>query len=155
MVLSSMQLQKVSVTLWFRRLQCLVLRSVLSVFINLRSAECVCSYYGLRVCSQTNKLNWKCLTPRYSENWQQNQIESTLLKEKLKQSNVGLSFTSRQQANKGICDETVAITKRIMMRRLKRGSSLWFPFATGPTFTNYCGTRTSTLHTQLLKRKFA
>jgi len=56
MVLSSMQLQKVSVTLWFRRLQCLVLRSVLSVFINLRSAECVCSYYGLRVCSQTNKL---------------------------------------------------------------------------------------------------
>jgi len=59
MVLSSMQLQKVSVTLWFRRLQCLVLRSVLSDFINLRSAECVCSYYGLRVCSQTNKLNVK------------------------------------------------------------------------------------------------
>jgi len=28
----------------------------LSDFINLRSAECVCSYYGLRVCSQTNKL---------------------------------------------------------------------------------------------------
>jgi len=56
MVLSSMLLQKVSVTLWFRRLQCLVLRSVLSVFINLRSAECVCSYYGLRVCSQTNKM---------------------------------------------------------------------------------------------------
>jgi len=52
MVLSSMQLQKVSVTIRFRRLQCLVLRSVLSVFINLRSAECVCSYYG-----QTNKLN--------------------------------------------------------------------------------------------------
>ena len=49
MVLSSMQLQKVSVTIRFRRLQCLVLRSV---FINLRSAECVCSYYG-----QTNKLN--------------------------------------------------------------------------------------------------
>jgi len=22
------------------------------------SAECVCSYYGLRVCSQTNKLNY-------------------------------------------------------------------------------------------------
>jgi len=41
MVLSSMQLQKVSVTLGFRRLQYLVLRSVLSVFINLRSAECV------------------------------------------------------------------------------------------------------------------
>jgi len=58
MVLSSTQLQKVSVTLWFRRLQCLVLRSVLSVFINLRSAECVCSYYGLRICSQTNKLNF-------------------------------------------------------------------------------------------------
>jgi len=43
MVLSSMQLQKVWVTLGFRRLQCLILRSVLSVFINLRSAECVCS----------------------------------------------------------------------------------------------------------------
>ena len=42
MVLPSMQLQKVSVTLCFRRLQCLVLRSVLSVFINVRSAECVC-----------------------------------------------------------------------------------------------------------------
>jgi len=42
MVLSSMQLQRVSVTLWFRWLQCLVLRSVLSDFINLRSAECVC-----------------------------------------------------------------------------------------------------------------
>ena len=27
------------------------LRSVLSVFIDLWSAECVCSYYGLRVCS--------------------------------------------------------------------------------------------------------
>ena len=36
MVLSTMQLQKVSVTLWFRRLQCLVLRFVLSVFIDLR-----------------------------------------------------------------------------------------------------------------------
>ena len=56
MVLSSMQLQKVSVTLWFRRLQCLVLRSVLSVFINLRSAECVYSYYGLRVCYK--QINW-------------------------------------------------------------------------------------------------
>jgi len=55
MVLSSMQLQKVSVTLWFRRLQCLVLRAVLSISIDLRSGECVCSYYGLRVCSQTNK----------------------------------------------------------------------------------------------------
>jgi len=32
-------------------------RIIESVFINLRSAECVCSYYGLRVCSQTNKLN--------------------------------------------------------------------------------------------------
>jgi len=31
----------------------------LSDFINLRSAECVCSYYGLRVCSQTNKLKIK------------------------------------------------------------------------------------------------
>ena len=47
-----------SVTLWLHRVQCLVLRSVLSVFINLRSAECVCTYYGLRVCSQTNKLNY-------------------------------------------------------------------------------------------------
>jgi len=56
MVLSSMQLQKVSVTLWFRRFQCLVLRAVSSVFINLRSAESVCSYYELCVCSQTNKL---------------------------------------------------------------------------------------------------
>jgi len=59
MVLTSMQLQKVSVTLWFRRFQCLVLRSVLSVFIDLRSAECVCSYYGLRVCSWTNKLKFQ------------------------------------------------------------------------------------------------
>ena len=30
---------------------------VLSDFINLRSAECVCSYYGLRVCSQIKKKN--------------------------------------------------------------------------------------------------
>ena len=51
----STQLQKVSVNLSFRRLRCLVLRSVLSVFIDLRCAECVCSYCGLRVCSQTNK----------------------------------------------------------------------------------------------------
>ena len=29
------------------------------MLINLRSAECVCSYYGLRVCSQTNKLNYQ------------------------------------------------------------------------------------------------
>ena len=43
MVLSSMQLQKVSVALWFRRIQRFVLRSLLSVFINLRSLECVCS----------------------------------------------------------------------------------------------------------------
>jgi len=50
-VLSSMQLQEVSVTLWFSRLQCLVLRSVLSVFIDLRCAECVCSCYGIRVWS--------------------------------------------------------------------------------------------------------
>jgi len=61
MFLSSMQLQKVSVTLWFRRLQCLVLRAVLSVCINLRSAECVCSYYGLRASLQTNiKYNILC-----------------------------------------------------------------------------------------------
>jgi len=59
MVLSSMQLQKVSVTLWFRRLQGLVLRSVLSVFLNLRSAECVCSYYGLRDCyKQINQIKY-------------------------------------------------------------------------------------------------
>jgi len=50
MVLSSTQLQKVSATLGFCRLQCLVKRAVLSVFIDLRSAECVCAYYGLRVC---------------------------------------------------------------------------------------------------------
>ena len=57
MVLSSMQLQKVSVTLWFRRLQCLVLRSVLSVFINLRSAECVCSTMDfVSADKQTNKI---------------------------------------------------------------------------------------------------
>ena len=43
--------------MWFRRLQCLVLRAVLSVFIDMRSSECVCSHYGLRACSQTNKLN--------------------------------------------------------------------------------------------------
>jgi len=42
MVRFSMQLQNVSVTLWFRIvLQFLVLRFVLSVFISLRSAECV------------------------------------------------------------------------------------------------------------------
>jgi len=29
-----------------------VTRSVLSVFINKRCAECVCLYYGLRVCGQ-------------------------------------------------------------------------------------------------------
>jgi len=60
----STQLQKVSVTLWFHRLQCLVLRSVLSVFINLHSAECVCLYYGLLVRSQTNKLNQNITWPR-------------------------------------------------------------------------------------------
>jgi len=27
-----------------------MMKLFLSVFINLRSAECVCSYYGLRVC---------------------------------------------------------------------------------------------------------
>jgi len=57
MVLPSTQLQKVSATPWFRRFQCLVKRYVLSVFIDLRCAECVCLYYGLRVCSHTNKLN--------------------------------------------------------------------------------------------------
>ena len=45
MVLSSTQLQKVSVTQWFRRLQCLIKRSVLSVFIDLRTAECVFSLW--------------------------------------------------------------------------------------------------------------
>jgi len=30
---------------------CSLLHSVMSVFTDLRSAECVCSYYGLRVCS--------------------------------------------------------------------------------------------------------
>ena len=47
----------VPVTLWSRRLQCLVLRSVWSVFMNLRYAGCVCLYYGLRAWSQTNKLD--------------------------------------------------------------------------------------------------
>ena len=65
MVLSSMQLQKVSVTLWFRRLHCLVLRGVLSVFIDMRSAESVCSYYGPRVCSQTNKLKFEEISKGY------------------------------------------------------------------------------------------
>jgi len=40
-------------------LQCFVLRAVLSVFIGLRSVECVCSYLGLRVCSQTNNFKLK------------------------------------------------------------------------------------------------
>ena len=60
MVLPSTQLQKVCVTLGFRRLQSLVKRSVLSVFINLRYAECVCLHYGLEVhtnFSQNNFLN--------------------------------------------------------------------------------------------------
>jgi len=53
------KIEKASVTLWFHRLQCLVLRSVLSVIINLRSIVCVCVHtiYGHCVCSQTNKLN--------------------------------------------------------------------------------------------------
>ena len=38
-----------TVCMTFNRLQCLVKRPVLSVFIDLRSAECVCLYYGLRV----------------------------------------------------------------------------------------------------------
>jgi len=68
LVLSSTQLQKVSVTLWFHQLQCLVL---CSVFIDLRSAQCACLSNGLCVGSETNKLNsikskqW--LTPKISE----------------------------------------------------------------------------------------
>jgi len=54
-MLANISVNNVSVTLWFRLLQCLVKRSVLSVFIDLRSAECVCLHYGLRVWSQTNK----------------------------------------------------------------------------------------------------
>jgi len=43
MVLSSMQLQKVSVTLWFRRLQYLVLRSVLfCLFVSTCVLQSVC-----------------------------------------------------------------------------------------------------------------
>jgi len=42
-VLSSTQLQNVSVTLWFRQLQCHVKRSVLSVFIDL-CLQSVCAY---------------------------------------------------------------------------------------------------------------
>jgi len=38
------KIEKASVTLWFHRLQCLVLRSVLSVIINLRSIVCVCVF---------------------------------------------------------------------------------------------------------------
>jgi len=53
MVLSSIQLQKVSVTLLFRRLQCPVLRAVLSVFIDLRSAESVLTLWTS--CLLTNK----------------------------------------------------------------------------------------------------
>jgi len=63
MVLSSMQLQKVSVTLQFRRLQCVVLRAVLTVFIDIRSAECVCSYYGFHICSQIYELNYYFFAP--------------------------------------------------------------------------------------------
>ena len=40
-----------SLRLWLRRLQCLVKRC----FIGLRYPECVCLYYGLRVCSYTHK----------------------------------------------------------------------------------------------------
>jgi len=47
---------KKCLTLWLRWLQCLVKHSVLSVFMDLRYAECVCLYYGLCVCSQTYKL---------------------------------------------------------------------------------------------------
>ena len=54
-------------TLWFRRFQCLVKRSVLSVFINLRSAECVCLYYGLRVWPQINKLNNNIIIKKISQ----------------------------------------------------------------------------------------
>jgi len=53
----STQLQKVSVTLWLQWLQCLVERAVLSIFIDLHYVQCVCLYYGLCVCLQTNKLN--------------------------------------------------------------------------------------------------
>jgi len=61
MVLSSMQLQKVSVTLWFRRLQCLELRSVLSVFIDLRSGECVCVHTMdfISGSKQINEIKWE------------------------------------------------------------------------------------------------
>jgi len=77
MVLSSMQLQKVSVTLWFRRLQCPALHAVLSVFIDLRSAECVCSYYGLRVCSQTNKRKRKITNSPASKLYQAHVLTRT------------------------------------------------------------------------------
>ena len=48
MVLSSMQLQKVSVTLI--PLACATFAFV-CFFFDMRSAECVCSYYGPHVCS--------------------------------------------------------------------------------------------------------
>jgi len=62
--LSSTQLQKVSVTLWFCRLQCFVKRSVLSVFIDLRSAVCVYSMDFMSGWSRATVLscyrNWWC-----------------------------------------------------------------------------------------------
>jgi len=39
-----------------------VKRSVLSVFINQRCAECVCFYYGLGVCGQCDRLRKSCTT---------------------------------------------------------------------------------------------
>ena len=89
MVLPSTQLQKVSVTLWLHRLQCLVKRSALSVFINLRYAECVCLYYWLRVCSQTNKVNYL----NFSVKANQSTVSSILLTKRASSSMVVLLIT--------------------------------------------------------------
>ena len=54
-VLTNNSVKNMSVTLWFRRLQCLAKRSVLSVVIDLRSAECV--FILWTSCLQTNKIS--------------------------------------------------------------------------------------------------
>jgi len=44
-------------TLWFPRLQCLVKHCVLSVFIDLRYAECVCLVYAMDFVSAHKPIN--------------------------------------------------------------------------------------------------
>jgi len=96
-----MQLQKVSATLWLHRLLCLVLRSVSSVFINLRSAECVCSYHGLRVCSQTNKSHYSVHTHMaWSQNFANQKFRLTRECRSRLQQDSGFFFRSRIQSKK-------------------------------------------------------